>query len=246
MDLYERLIVAADYDPKVLGSSENCLKAFQELVSNLAGTGVVIKVNSLLRRYGYDIISEINQHGLRCMADLKLDDIPKTLELDGHFLSEFKPDILTVKCSAGISGMATLKDALPDCEVVGVTVLTSFTKEDCSKVYGEEDIETMVIELFNLAQDAGLDGVVCSPKEVVFLSQYKTDLKFLTPGIRPSWSIVDGDDQNINRVTTPRDAMINGSTRIVIGRPITKHDNPKNAVGLTLKEIEEALEELNA
>jgi orotidine-5'-phosphate decarboxylase len=246
MNVNERLIVAADYDPAHLRSADACLIEFRKLVDSISGTGIIIKVNSLLRRFGFGLIEEINGAGLGCMADLKLDDIPNTMEIDAKFLREFKPDLLTVKCSAGIDGMARLKLALDDCEIIGVTVLTSFTPEDCSRVYGERDIEIMVLELFNLAKDAGIDGVVCSPNEVSGLSELQTDLKFIVPGIRPKWSIVENDDQNLNRVKTPREAILLGAHRIVVGRPITQSEDPKDAIEKTLEEISFALEESNA
>src|SRR3989344_8199421 len=125
MEVSERLIVAADYDPRKLGGIIGVKNEVLKLAESLKGLGVIIKVNSVLRARGYSLIEDLHGLGLRVFADLKLIDIPATMKLDGRLLREVKPDILTVMCCAGVDGMRAVRDTLPDTEVLGVTVLTS-------------------------------------------------------------------------------------------------------------------------
>ncbi len=234
----ERLIVAADFNET---NTRAAMKGVLILANKLQGTGVYLKVNSALRAWGYGLIDIIHGCGLKVFADLKLNDIPATLEIDGVLLNEYKPELLTVMCSTGVEGMSVLKAQLHDTEVLGVTVLTSLKEEDCEHVYHGR-IEESVFRLAGLAWMSGIDGLITSPKEVEGLRGYLDPLMTInTPGIRPSWSVVPGDDQNPDRIMTPAKAIQAGATRIVIGRPITQHVNPREAVQRTLDEIREVL-----
>lgn len=237
MNLEERLIVAADFDPNNYDSIDDCLSELEKFIEKIKDTGVIIKLNSILRRRGYRLIEKVHEYGLGCMADLKLDDIPKTIEIDCKFLNEFKPEILTIKCSAGEEGMYAAKSQLPDTCVVGVTVLTSFDKESCKNVYGNSDINSVVKRFFDLARDSGIDGIVCSPNECEIFSDKNMEL--ITPGIRPKWYNDSKDDQK--RVSTPGNAILNGASRVVIGRPITKSECPEAAIDRTLNEISSSI-----
>lgn len=221
----ERLIVAAD-NIDVL-----------ELATKLQGTGVYIKVNSALRERGYPLILQLHELGLKVFADLKLVDIPETLGTDGHLLAAVAPDLVTVMCQAGVTALKALKTWLPDTEVLGVTVLTSLNDKDVSEMFGCSVVEG-VLRFARLARDAGLDGVIASAKEAELLRSLLGDgMTINTPAIRPSWSVVTGDDQNVNRVTTPADAMRLGADRIVVGRPIVRAADPREAVFRTIHEL---------
>ena len=186
------------------------------------------------------------------MADLKLTDIPNTLAADGLFLAEAKAEIVTVMCSAGVDGMLALKQAVgPGTEVLGVTVLTSFAKEDYGASFGC-DLRVGVLQLARLAQLAGLPGVVSSPAEVAMLkARAELLLDCTTPGVRLAGVTVKGDDQDLGRVMTPGDAIRAKVKRVVVGRPITQaHPNneglpqsPREAAERILDEIAQALEE---
>lgn len=237
----ERLIVAADFKPEECGGMRGAYEKFTSLVKSLEGTEVIIKMNSILRAYGYSLISLVHQNGLRVFADLKLIDIENTLETDGQFLAEFKPELLTVMCLAGEGGMRVLMNTLPKTEVLGVTVLTSFQNSDCDAMFSCST-EEATLRLAKIAEDVPINGLVCSPAEVEMLrNNLKLMMSFNTPGIRPSWTIVPGDDQNRDRIMTPYKAIKAGADRIVVGRPITQSVDPYSAVSRTIGEIEEAL-----
>jgi orotidine-5'-phosphate decarboxylase len=238
----ERLIVAADFDPRKVGGKHGVIKSVMKLVRQLQGTGVYIKVNSALRAQGYGLIDEMHGEGVRVFADLKLIDIPNTMETDGALLAECKPELLTVMCAAGIDGMHAVQKTLPDTNVLGVTVLTSLNEEECQAIFSCST-KAGVLRFARMAKLAGLGDLILSPKEVEIVNnRFELGLSLNTPGIRPKWSIVEGDDQS--RVLTPHQAIQNGATRIVIGRPIVQADNPRDAVQRTLDEIEQGLAEV--
>ncbi|MFH1308935.1 MAG: orotidine-5'-phosphate decarboxylase [Patescibacteria group bacterium] len=244
----ERLIVAADYSPKEFGGIQGVKEKVFALAKDLKGLGVYIKVNSILRAIGYDLVVKLHDLGLKVFADLKLIDISETMAIDGEMLSEVKPEILTVMCCAGIDGMnAVQKSFEGTTEVLGVTVLTSLNEEECQAIF-TCSTKAGVLKFARMAQHAKLGGLILSPKEVeVLKNRFELMLSLNTPGIRPEWSIVEGDDQV--RVLTPLKAIKNGSDRLVIGRPVTRAgqndkglpQNPREAVERTLEEIKQGL-----
>lgn len=240
MEVSERLIVAADYDPRKFDGINGVREKVLRLADTLEGLGVIIKVNSILRACGYDLIKELHNLGLRVFADLKLIDIPNTMETDGAMLAEVKPELVTVMCCAGIDGMASVQKAIGgETEVLGVSILTSFDEEECQAIF-TCSTKAGVLRFARMAQLAGLGGLILSSQEAEMLSKKKElVLSLNTPGIRPEWSLVAGDDQK--RVMTPGKAIEAGAKRIVIGRPIVQADSPREAAMKTLEEIENAL-----
>lgn len=246
----ERLIVAADYSPKEHGGIQGVEKKVLALAKDMEGLGVYIKVNSVLRAVGYNLIVQLRDLGLKVFADLKLIDIPNTMETDGEMLSEVKPEILTVMCCAGIDGMNTVQRVLGDStEILGVTILTSLNEEECQAIF-TCSTKAGVLRFARMAQLAGLGGLILSPKEVGIVSdRFELVLSLNTPGIRPEWGIVKGDDQARARVLTPREAIENDAERVVTGRPVTGAkpndkrlpSSPREAVERTLEEIQAGL-----
>ncbi len=249
----ERLIVAADFQPDVVNhpNARSYLTAgfFRNQVRNqaliladkLKGTGVYLKVNSALRACGYELIDEIHHRGLKVFADLKLFDIGKTLSTDGILLREAQPELLTVVCGTGSAAIMALKEQLPSTEVLGVTVLTSLNAMDTQMIHGG-DVPSSVQKLAECGIRSGVDGFICSSKEVGLIKSVAGDqVTINTPGIRPTWAIVRGDDQNPERIMTPAMAIKVGATRIVVGRPILDSGKPYDAVMRTIEEISLAL-----
>ena len=237
----ERLIVAADFKPVAPNGREWVKAQVLNLADSLKGTGVYLKVNSALRACGYDLIDEIHSRGLKVFADLKLYDIGETLSTDGVLLRQFKPDLLTTVCVAGVTAMQALKAELPDTEVLGVTVLTSLKLVDTQEMF-RATMEASVMKFALLAEAAGVDGLICAPTDIAFIqSVVKRPMTFNTPAIRPTWAIVPGDDQNPDLIMTPAKAIKAGADRIVVGRPITQDKNPYDAVMRTIKEITAAM-----
>jgi len=244
----DRLIVAADFKPGPDQLNDECFMAREwawrevlSLADKLKGTGIYLKVNSALRALGYSLIGEIKSRGLRVFADLKPFDIGKTLATDGAFLREAKPELLTVSCVAGVAAMRELKAELPDTEVLGVTVLTSLKEADAQAIFGCS-IEQAVMRLAQVADEAGIDGLICAPTEARMLRDRFGDRFLLnTPAIRPASIVIKGDDQNPARVMTPKKAIEAGAHRIVVGGPVLQAEDPRDAVMRTLDEIAAAI-----
>ncbi len=236
----DRLIVAADFKP-----SDGQGKSWVEdqvlgLAEKIGITNIYIKVNSALRVCGYELINQIHSYGLRDFSDLKLNDIPETLSVDGMFLRKYKPSLLTVMCSAGVNAIRELNKQLPETELLGVTALTSFTNDDTNAMFSCSTAEA-VKRFADVGHSAGVNGFISSAVEAEMLRlRFGVMVTLNTPAIRPLWAIVAGDDQNKDRIMTPFKAIKAKADRIVIGRPITQANDPLEAVMRTLEEIEEA------
>ena len=171
-------------------------------------------------------IKEMAELGLPIFLDLKLHDIPNTVGKAVQALRPLEPAILTVHASGGRSMMEDAKAAAPTgTKVVGVTVLTSLDESDLRSIGVEADPHAQVERLTSLAREAGLDGLVCSGNEVAAAKKLWPDGFFVVPGLRPA----DGQSADQKRVMTPRKALDNGASILVIGRPITQAEDPDEA-----------------
>jgi orotidine-5'-phosphate decarboxylase len=170
---------------------------------------------------------EIAGLGLPVFLDLKLHDIPNTVARAVEALRPLKPAVLTVHAAGGRAMMAAAKAAAPEStKVVAVTVLTSLDSGDLRSIGVGGDPATQVERLTALAREAGVDGIVCSGAEVGAASKSWPDGFFVVPGVRPAGADV-GDQK---RVVTPRAALDDGASILVIGRPITRAPDPAAAL----------------
>jgi orotidine-5'-phosphate decarboxylase len=237
----QRLIVAADPGINEGTSPYELEEWVLKFVDSLSETGVSIKVNSVLRACGYSLIRKIQDRGLRVFDDAKLYDIEETLKTDATLLNYSPPEMLTVSCSASLKFAATLKELLPETEIFGVTVLTGMTEAECWSVYNRP-LQYAVRALAARAAKAGLHGVICSAKEVSSMKGViRKSMSINTAAIRPTWYNVERDDQNKFRTATPKEAIQRGAHRIIVGRPITRAENPYDATMRTIDEIASAL-----
>jgi len=176
---------------------------------------------------GEEGVLRIAEHGTRIFLDLKLHDIPNTVEKAVRALAHLEPAILTVHASGGKAMMSAAKAAAPSgTKVVGVTVLTSLDKDDLSNIGVRSSAETQVERLADLARESGLDGIVCSGAEIAAVRKQWPDGFFVVPGVRPAGAEL-GDQK---RVVTPAQALADGASILVIGRPITAAPNPARAI----------------
>lgn len=236
LKLPERLVVAADFE----GTPKEVRRAVMKLARKLRGTGVIIKLNSVLRLCGYKLISDVRKLGLQVFADLKLCDIPETLKKDGLLLAQFAPEMVTVMASAGCEAIRALVKAMPETEVLVVTLLTSLDSKEVEAMHGGLTISAVAGNLAEIGIKAGARGLICSGHEAEMLRKTHGDeITLNCPGIRPSWVEVKNDDQR--RMMTPSEAIRAGATRIVVGRPITGVPDPLDAVKRFIAAIEEGL-----
>jgi orotidine-5'-phosphate decarboxylase len=171
-------------------------------------------------------VREMAAFGLPIFLDLKLHDIPNTVAKAIQALRPLEPAILTVHAAGGRAMMEDAKAAAPTgTKIVAVTVLTSLDGSDLESIGLAADPHKQVERLTALAREAGLDGIVCSGNEVAAAKAIWPDGFFVVPGVRPA----NGETGDQKRVMTPREALDNGASILVIGRPITLADDPDQA-----------------
>ncbi len=171
-------------------------------------------------------VHEIAHMGLPIFLDLKFHDIPNTVAGAMQAIHVYEPKIVTVHASGGRAMMEDAKAAAAEgCKVVGVTMLTSLDETDLSATGVSGTPHDHVMRLAELAHTAGLDGIVCSGQEVKEVRKQWKDGFFVVPGLRPAGSGT-GDQK---RTVTPRQARDDGASVLVIGRPISRADDPEAA-----------------
>lgn len=175
---------------------------------------------------GHHGVHEVQKLGLPIFLDLKLHDIPNTVAKAMQAINALEPAIVTIHAAGGRAMMEDAKAAAGShTKVVGVTVLTSLDDHDLSRIGVADDPALQVARLAALAQEAGLDGIVCSGHEVKAVRKSWKDGFFVVPGLRPA----DGNSGDQKRTVTPRQARDDGANVLVIGRPITKAEDPDQA-----------------
>ena len=229
------VIVALDFD--------SCEKALN-LVDTLGETINHYKVGlELFSRCGIEVVKEISERGKKVFLDLKYHDIPNTVKSAARVGIEAGVWMYNVHALGGYEFLKQIAEFNREYSekigverplLIAVTVLTSMDEEDLKSVGINSRVEDEVLRLAELSKKAGLDGVVCSAKEVRLIKEnLGEDFITVTPGIRPTWAAKN--DQK--RVVTPKDAVKLGTDYMVIGRPITGVPNPKEAAEKILSEI---------
>lgn len=176
---------------------------------------------------GPSVVRALHDQGFDVFLDLKFHDIPNTTAQAVCAAADLGVWMVNVHASGGRKMMETcverLKGGNYSTQLIAVTVLTSMGREDLKDLGLDVEPFEQVKRLAKLTQDSGLDGVVCSAQEAKMLREtLGQDFSLVTPGIRPAGS--NADDQK--RIVTPKQAMLDGSTHLVIGRPITQASNP--------------------
>jgi orotidine-5'-phosphate decarboxylase len=199
-----------------------------DLCQKLDPENCKIKIGKeLFTREGPALVEQLILNGFDIFLDLKYHDIPNTVASACRAAADLGVWMLNVHASGGRSMMEAACEALDKCSnkplLIGVTVLTSLSDDDLRELDITKPVEEQVLLLANLAKSSGLDGVVCSAREASTLSEsLGKEFCLVTPGIRPADS--SKDDQK--RIMTPVEAINAGSHYLVIGRPITRADDP--------------------
>ena len=209
------------------------------LAEGLQGHVGVFKVGlELFSAHGPDVVRRIAEYG-PVFLDLKLHDIPNTVERAAARVADLGVTYLTTHASGGPSMVEAAVRGLGEAgSVLAVTVLTSMSAEDCDAVGWGTDPSAQVARLARMAVDAGAPGLVCAaPDAPGVRADLGPDALLVTPGIRPTGS--DVGDQS--RVSTPAGAIRDGATMIVVGRPITRAEDPAAAADAIVAELDAAL-----
>ncbi len=225
VNAHERIIVALDVPT---------LDQAEELASALAPHVGWFKVGlELFSAHGPEAVQRIRRHG-PVFLDLKLHDIPTTVERAAARLANLGVGLLTVHAAGGTDMVAGAVAGFGDGgRILAVTMLTSLSEDDARAV-GMPSASGHVPTLAALATSAGAPGLVCSPQEVTAVREVVgPDVLLVTPGIRPAGS--SADDQS--RAATPASALAAGSDLLVIGRPITRADDPVAAADAITSEL---------
>lgn len=176
--------------------------------------------------HGAHGVHMIAQLGLPIFLDLKLHDIPNTVAGAMQAIHVLEPSIVTVHASGGRAMLEEAKAAAGEhTKVVAVTMLTSMDERDLERTGIAGSAHDHVLRLADLAHQSGLDGIVCSGHEVKAVHERWKNGYFVVPGLRPAGSAT-GDQK---RVVTPRQARDDGASVLVIGRPISRAENPAEA-----------------
>ena len=215
----------------------------KRLISLLANDIGIFKVGlELFISAGPEIIKYIHNAGTaKVFLDLKLHDIPATVERAAAIVGELGVKFATVHCGDSVTMLeGAVRGSGGKTGILGVTVLTSTGCDDLLNAgYKEEycnDLSNLVTKKAMTAKKAGCAGVICSGLEVKKIKEIcGADFFAITPGIRPDWEELKTDDQK--RITTPADAVKNGSDYIVIGRPIRDAKSPVEAARKVASEI---------
>ena len=232
----DRLIVALDV---------STMDDMKEIVTSLGDAVSFYKVGmELFYAEGEQTVRFLQEQNKQVFLDLKLHDIPNTVAHGVSSLTRLGANLITMHGQGGpVMMKAAVQAARETAEQLGVerakllaiTVLTSFDDEAWTSTGGQLPISDQVIRLAKLAKECGMDGVVCSALEAKMIREAcGDDFLIVTPGIRPSFAATN--DQK--RIATPASALQDGASRLVIGRPITQAENPREAVRLIIEEME--------
>jgi orotidine-5'-phosphate decarboxylase len=226
----DRLAVALDFTDE-----DQAMK----LVDGLGDTCRWFKVGmELYYTAGNHVVQQLRDRGFKVFLDLKLHDIPNTVAGAVRSATQAGASLLTVHASGGAAMMTAAAEtaaALGSPRLLAVTVLTSMDSNELAGIGITASPADQVLRLARLARASGIDGMVCSAEEVAMLrKETSPETVLVIPGIRPAGSAV-GDQK---RVATPGQAIADGASMLVVGRPITRAADPAAAAQAILDEIE--------
>ena len=210
----------------IVAVDETNLKKALELIDNLDPKKCMLKIGSVaFNSFGKEIIYYAADKNFDIFLDLKLHDIPNTVKKSIEGISELPISMLTIHTSGGVDMMKAAMEAVSGTKikVFGVTTLTSLNDNDANDIFKRTTFD-QVKKMLDLAELAGIDGVVCSPHELELVNKRKSLLS-ITPGIR-----IHSLDDNQKRIMTPKEAIDLGANYLVIGRPITASEDIRKSL----------------
>jgi orotidine-5'-phosphate decarboxylase len=223
----DKIIVALD-----VATKEKALELVKQLHDQISFFKIGLQ---LYTTEGPEIVRAVLSTGAKVWLDIKLHDIPNTVARAVESANNLGVHMLTIHLSGGgeMIRAATAARA-SNMLLLGVTVLTSATEQTLREIGIAGKVDDQVLRLAKLGVEAGIDGVVASPHEIKKLRmEFGDKIKIAVQGIRPAWA--EPGDQK--RFMTPRDALEAGADYIGIGRPITTHPQPSEAVAKILQEL---------
>jgi len=210
----------------IVAVDESNIDSFKRVIDSLDNNLCMVKIGSVsFNALGHQVVLYAANKGFDIFLDLKLHDIPNTVKKSIEGLVSLPIKMLTIHTSGGKQMMQAAMQAVErsNIKVFGVTALTSLSDVDTNQIYKRDAVD-QVEAMLDLAEESGIDGVVCSPHELHLVAA-RDSLLSITPGIRLRDS---NDDQS--RVMTPKEAIDLGANYIVVGRPITEAQDIKDAL----------------
>jgi len=210
----------------IVAVDESNIDSFKRVIDSLDNNLCMVKIGSVsFNALGHEAVLYAAKKEFDIFLDLKLHDIPNTVKKSIEGLVSLPIKMLTIHTSGGKQMMEAAMQAVEgsNIKVFGVTALTSLSDTDTNKIYKRDAVD-QVEAMLDLAEESGIDGVVCSPHELHLIAA-RESLLSITPGIRLRDS---NDDQS--RVMTPKEAIHLGANYIVVGRPITEAQDIKDAL----------------
>ncbi len=197
--------------------------------------GVKFGLEFFCSRGGREAIKKFKNKNFKIFLDLKLKDIPNTVYKTIKSLKDISPDYLTIHAAGGLEMMKAAKKAQNETnkklKILAVTILTSLTNKDLKQMGSNTNIETQVKKLAQTAKLAKIHGIVCSAHEIKKVKQVSKNFEIVVPGIRLTNKV-----QDQKRVMSPKQALKQGATHLVIGRDLTK-GNPKTNIKKVLNAL---------
>ena len=248
-DYASRLIYAADINFFAAGDLKEALvyaaKEFEEVRNNFKGLGITIKGNTLLRAIGPLAFPALEAEDLDVFADYKLFDVRGTIANDLSWLrlcSNLK--ILTISEDVHPEVFQRASITLPNVIIAPINPLTDLKDADFKR-RGEKSRKHAVSIFFKRVAKLPATGVICSPADLQHAPEgFTENREIITPAIRPTWATIPGD-KNAANALTPREAILAGATRLVVGSPIRLNGDMRGNVERILDEIGEAMEVKN-
>jgi len=188
---------------------------------------------------GPQLVEKLVNKGFDVFLDLKFHDIPNTVKKAVYAAAQLEVWMLNVHAMGGQSMLSAAREGVDMAGnrhplLIAVSVLTSLSPSDLLQLGISEELPDFVKRLAGMAINEGLDGLVCSAQEASLLrDSFGKSPLLITPGIRPDWAATD--DQQ--RIMTPQQAIQNGASYLVIGRPITQHKNPAEALEMVNRSL---------
>ena len=211
----------------IVAVDETQLRNFQNVVDSLDSDLCMIKIGSVsFNAFGHQAISYASNKGFKIFLDLKLHDIPNTVANSVRKISNFNVALTTIHLNGGKEMIEAASLEKGNIEILGVSILTSLSKNDIFEITHTE-FDNYFNNLISIATNTNVDGVVCSPNELDKLKNFNK-LK-VVPGIRND---ISDDDQK--RVMSSIEAYQKGADFIVVGRHITRSEDPRKALELFL------------
>jgi len=209
-----KLIIALDFAS---------LDGVKKIVDNIDPQQLMVKVGlELYLAEGKKVLDYLSEKGFKIFLDLKLHDIPNTVNKAVKEISKFNVEMTTIHLKGGKDMIEAALESASNTKIIGVSVLTSLNNKDVEEMHGS-NFDDQFKRIIKLAKTTEIDGIVCSPQELSQLHELNK-IK-VVPGIRNELS---GDDQK--RTMSSTEAYKNGADFIVVGRPITRADDIKAAI----------------